>query len=250
MAGDLHRLHLGAGPDGLADGRIDPPRAHRRPIRAWAWGSRTRIWHRSSEGTYTSGRSPGRASTSRRIDPLPYKGPVITDAAGRVDRAADRARRAPAGDARTGRDRTAGAFPYLVSAARVSVLRRILDAAARDGVRPLLAVTQPVILETEAEAARAPRAPISRRICARRTTRPAGGAGVRARRLDEAGLGRPGGRDGGVGLSRHPARAHPRHASAAGADHVAMLPLAPDGTTEQLADARGARRGLVTSGHP
>src|SRR5918992_52495 len=47
-----------------------------------------------------------------------------------------------------------GAFPYLVTSERVAWMRSVLDAAATDG-HPVLAVSLPAVLETDAEAARA-----------------------------------------------------------------------------------------------
>ena len=121
-----------------------------------------------------------------------------------------------------------GAFPYLVTAERVRWMRARLDAAAGDR-RPRLAVTLPVA--SNADAGRAYLKPYLRT--------PAYRASWELQGFDAAdweppasdrllaamvAIGPPG-----------EARARIDELVAAGADHVAIIPLAADGTTEDLA---------------
>jgi probable F420-dependent oxidoreductase len=121
-----------------------------------------------------------------------------------------------------------GAFPYLVTAERVGWMRARLDAAAGDR-RPRLAVTLPVA--SNADAGRAYLKPYLRT--------PAYRASWELQGFDAAdweppasdrllaamvAIGPPG-----------EARARIDELVAAGADHVAIIPLAADGTTEDLA---------------
>ena len=121
-----------------------------------------------------------------------------------------------------------GAFPYLVTADRVRWMRSRLDAAIGDR-RPLLAVTLPVA--SEPDAGRAYLKPYLRT--------PAYRASWELQGFDAAdweppasdrllaamvAIGPPG-----------EARARIAELVAAGADHVAIIPLAADGTTEDLA---------------
>lgn len=128
---------------------------------------------------------------------------------------------------------TAGAFPYLVTSERAAWMRSVLDAAAGDR-RPLLAVSLPSVLETDPEPARA----AARAYLAPYLRTPAYQAGWEAQGFTSADWERPGSDalvdamvawgDGEVLHRRISAYV------AAGADHVAIIPLAPDGTTEHL----------------
>ena len=166
---------------------------------------------------------------------LPYKGPVLPETDGTpaeppivVAALRDKMLALAATAA-------AGAFPYLVTADRVQHIRRTLDAAATDGARPLLAVTVPLVLESDAGVARAAGraylAPYLRTpnyqaswelqgFTADDWTQPGSDALVDA-------MVAWGSRDQ---LLERIAAMH-----AAGADHVALIPVSADGTTEQLA---------------
>jgi probable F420-dependent oxidoreductase len=126
-----------------------------------------------------------------------------------------------------------GAFPYLVTPERLSWTRSVLDAAAADR-RPLLAVSMPAILETDAAAARA----AARAYLAPYLRTPAYQAGWEAQGFEPDDWEKPGSdRLVDAMVARGDADAlHARIAElvAAGADHVAVIPLAPDGTTENL----------------
>lgn len=122
-----------------------------------------------------------------------------------------------------------GALPYLVTAERVAWMRDRLDAAASHG-RPTLAVTLPVVIATEGErsAARAYLRPYLRT--------PTYQASWTLQGFDADDWEAPGSDRlvdamvavGPVGSIRQRiARLHE-----AGADHVAIIPLADDGTTE------------------
>lgn len=122
-----------------------------------------------------------------------------------------------------------GAFPYLVTAARVRWMRDRLDAAATEG-RPLLAVTLPVALEGGADSARAYLAPYLRTPTYRASWELQGFAeddwqAPGSDRLVDAMI--------AIGDTAE-VRARIAELIAAGADHVALIPLAPDGTTEHL----------------
>lgn len=124
-----------------------------------------------------------------------------------------------------------GAFPYLVTAARVAWMRSRLDAASA-GSRRLLAVTLPAVLGDpgDREAARAYLTPYLRT--------PAYRASWEIQGFDDADWEAPGSDRlvdamvavGGPDLVTQ--RITALHA--AGADHVALIPIAPDGTTEHL----------------
>jgi probable F420-dependent oxidoreductase len=122
-----------------------------------------------------------------------------------------------------------GAFPYLVTAERVAWMRARLDAAA-PGRRPLLAVTLPVMLGDDAGAARAYLKPYLRT--------PTYHASWELQGFDASDWAPPGSdrlvdamvATGSAGAAREQIDAM----LAAGADHVAIIPLASDGTTEQL----------------
>ena len=121
-----------------------------------------------------------------------------------------------------------GAFPYLVTAERVRWMRARLDAAAGDR-RPRLAVTLPVALN--ADAARAYLKPYLRT--------PAYRASWELQGFDAADWEPPASDRllAAMVAIGPPAEARARidELVAVGADHVAIIPLAADGTTEDLA---------------
>ena len=119
-----------------------------------------------------------------------------------------------------------GAFPYLVTPERVAWMRNRLDAAAT-GRRPILAVTLPVALEG-ADAARAYLKPYLRTPTYQASWELQGfGAddweSPGSDRLVDAMVA-----TGSVDAARERLAA----LQAAGADHVAIIPVAPDGATE------------------
>ena len=122
-----------------------------------------------------------------------------------------------------------GAFPYLVTPERVAWMRDRLDAAAQ-GTHPLLAVTLPVWLGDDREAARAYLKPYLRT--------PTYHASWELQGFDPADWEGPGSDrlvDAMVAIgSADVARARIGEFHVAGADHVAVIPIAPDGTTEHL----------------
>lgn len=122
-----------------------------------------------------------------------------------------------------------GALPYLVTAGRVAWMRDRLDAAA-SGTRPLLAVTQPVVIgdPSDREAARAYLRPYLRT--------PTYQASWELQGFAPADWQPPGSDrlvDAMVAIGSIDA-VQDRIAAllSAGADHVAIIPLAPDGSTE------------------
>jgi probable F420-dependent oxidoreductase len=125
-----------------------------------------------------------------------------------------------------------GAFPYLVTTDRVAWMRGRLDAAA-GGARPILAVTLPVVLDD----------PVSGRAVARaylvpylRT--PTYQASWQLQGFEEPDWTAPGSDrlvDAMVAIgSVEDARQRIAALVDAGADHVAIIPLDPDGRTEHL----------------
>lgn len=126
-----------------------------------------------------------------------------------------------------------GAFPYLVTPDHVARMRRALDAAAPEAPR-LLAVTLPVVLGAGPDATAAARAylkpylrtPTYQSAWTLQGFGPADWEPPASDRLLDAMV--------AVGDA---ARVRERIDAlrAAGADHVALIPLAPDGTTEHLA---------------
>jgi probable F420-dependent oxidoreductase len=121
-----------------------------------------------------------------------------------------------------------GAFPYLVTPERVAWMRARLDAAA-DGNRPVLAVTLPVALDGP-DAARAYLKPYLRT--------PTYHASWELQGFTADDWEAPGSDrllDAMVATgSVENARRRVDDLHAAGADHVAVIPVAPDGTTEHL----------------
>ena len=125
-----------------------------------------------------------------------------------------------------------GAFPYLVTPARVAWMRDRLDTAAVDR-RPMLAVTLPVALADRPDrrdAARAYLAPYLRT--------PAYRASWELQGFGDDDWDAPGSDrlvDAMVAVGDAvQAAARIAELREAGADHVALIPLAPDGTTEHL----------------
>jgi probable F420-dependent oxidoreductase len=126
-----------------------------------------------------------------------------------------------------------GAFPYLVTAERVAWTRSVLDAAGADR-RPLLAVSMPAVLSTDATAARES----ARAYLAPYLRTPTYHASWALQGFEEADWQKPGS-DRLVDAMVAWGEAEAMHARigelvVAGADHVAVIPLAGDGTTENL----------------
>lgn len=166
--------------------------------------------------------------------PLPYKGPLVTGPDGTASEppivlAALRDRML--GLAAT---RTAGAFPFLVTAARIAQMRATLDAAAGEGRRPLLAVTLPVVHETDPAVARA----AGRAYLVPYIRTPNYQASFQIQGLGPDDWAKPASDrlvDAMVAWGPLPAIVERiRTLHAAGADHVAIVPVSHDGTTEQL----------------
>ena len=124
-----------------------------------------------------------------------------------------------------------GAYPYLVTPARVAEMRAIMDAAAPGGT---LAVTMAAVLETDASAARA----AARAYLADYLRTPNYQASWSLQGFDAADWEKPGSDRlvdemiawGDVATLRERIAAF----HAAGADHVAIIPLAPDGVDEYM----------------
>lgn len=127
-----------------------------------------------------------------------------------------------------------GAFPYLVGAERLAWMRGIVDdEATRAGrPRPFLAVTLPVVHSADPAAGRT----AARNYLAPYLRTPNYHASWRAQGLEEADWEKPGSDrlvDAMVAIGEGPALVRRvRGFREAGADHVALIPLAPDGTTE------------------
>lgn len=124
-----------------------------------------------------------------------------------------------------------GAFPYLVDVEYVAQARRLLDEAARetDRPRPLLLVTQACRLETDARAARA----AGQRYLDRYLGLPNYLANLRESGFSDEDLARPGSDrlvDALVAWgSVEQVQARLRAMLAAGADHVAVIPITAEG---------------------
>jgi probable F420-dependent oxidoreductase len=139
-----------------------------------------------------------------------------------------------------------GAFPYLVTPERVAWTRGVLDRAATvagRAERPILAVTMPAVLETDPDASRdtaraylAPylRTPAYQACWAEQGFEPDDWEKPASDRLVDAMVAQ-----GDV----DPLRARIAELVAAGADHVAVIPLGPDGTTEHLPVLEALARG-------
>jgi len=137
-----------------------------------------------------------------------------------------------------------GAFPYLVTPERVVWMRGVLDSAAAGlEARPILAVSMPAVLEPDPEAARA----TARAYLGPYLRTPAYQASWSQQGFVEADWGKPGSDrlvDGMVAQGDIDAlRARLAELVAAGADHVAVIPLGPDGTTEHLPTLEALARG-------
>ena len=128
-----------------------------------------------------------------------------------------------------------GGFPYLVTAERVAWMRGVIDAATTDSAsRPMLAVTLAVVLEADADLGRA----TARRYLAPYLRTPNYHASWSAQGFTAADWEAPGSDrlvdamvawgDGDAIVARVMTMTR------AGADHVALIPLAADGTTEHL----------------
>jgi probable F420-dependent oxidoreductase len=128
-----------------------------------------------------------------------------------------------------------GAFPYLVTADRVAWMRGVLDAGSPPDRQALLAVSMPAVLSADPQAARA----AARAYLAPYLRTPTYHASWALQGFDEADWLKPGS-DALVDAMVAWGDAEQLHARVAslldaGADHVAIIPLAADGTTENLA---------------
>jgi probable F420-dependent oxidoreductase len=128
-----------------------------------------------------------------------------------------------------------GAFPYLVTPARLAWMRGVLDAAAIDrAAPPILAVTMPAVLETDPDAARG----VARGYLSPYLRTPTYQASWEAQGFGAPDWEKPGSDrlvDAMVSWGDVEAlRARIAELVAAGADHVAVIPVASDGTTEHL----------------
>jgi probable F420-dependent oxidoreductase len=128
---------------------------------------------------------------------------------------------------------TAGAFPYLVTPERVAWIRAVLDAAS-PGSPPLLAVSLPVIPEQDPDTARAwartylapyVRAPNYQASWAEQGFEPQDWARPGSDRLVDAMV---------AWGSLDAIRARVGALRDAGADHVVLIPLSADGTSERM----------------
>jgi probable F420-dependent oxidoreductase len=129
-----------------------------------------------------------------------------------------------------------GAFPYLFTSERVAWARSILDQAAREAERPrpILAVTMPAVLETDPTAARA----AARTYLGPYLRTPNYRASWELQGFTEEDWEKPGSDRLVDAMVARGTAAQLRAALAAfhreGADHVAVIPVAPDGTSEHL----------------
>lgn len=129
-----------------------------------------------------------------------------------------------------------GAFPYLVTPERVAWTRGVLDAAAEEAgrARPVLAVSMPAVLDPDSATARA----AARAYLAPYLRTPAYRASWAEQGFGEGDWEKPGSDrlvDAMVAQGDVEAlRARVGELVAAGANHVAVIPLGPDGTTEHL----------------
>lgn len=128
-----------------------------------------------------------------------------------------------------------GAFPYLITPERAAWTRGVLDAARpEDAPRALLAVSMPSVADENPETARA----AARAYLAPYLRTPAYQVCWSQQRFDESDWEKPGSDrlvDAMVAWGGAEALQQRIGAFvAAGVDHVAIIPLAPDGTTEHL----------------
>ena len=129
-----------------------------------------------------------------------------------------------------------GAFPYLVTPERVAWIRGALDGAAPErGVRPLLAVSMPAVLEPDPLAAR----DAARGYLTPYLRTPAYQASWAEQGFEPSDWEKPGSDRLVDAMVAHGdvevLRGRIGELVAAGADHVAVIPLGSDGTTENLA---------------
>jgi probable F420-dependent oxidoreductase len=139
-----------------------------------------------------------------------------------------------------------GAFPYLVTPTRAAWQRSVLDAAATAANRdapPVLAVTMPAVLETDRDAARA----AARAYLGPYLRTPAYQTSWAEQGFDESDWEKPGSDqlvDAMVAWGDADAlRARIAELVAAAVDHVAVIPVAADGTTEHLQVLEALARG-------
>jgi probable F420-dependent oxidoreductase len=126
-----------------------------------------------------------------------------------------------------------GAFPYLVTAERLAWMRGVLDAAGAHQ-RPVMAASLPCVLETDPDVARA----TARAYLAPYLRTPNYRAAWTEQGFEEADWDKPGSDrlvDAMVAWGDADAlRARLGEVLTAGADHVAIVPLTPDGDTVHL----------------
>jgi probable F420-dependent oxidoreductase len=156
----------------------------------------------------------------------PYRGPAAADSTAEPPVLVAALRERMTDLAATDAD---GAFPYLVTAERVAWMRARLDAAAADE-RPILAVTLPVALDGGTHAARAYLTPYLRTPTYRASWElqgfePQDWEAPGSDRLVDAMV--------AIGTAAD-ARRRIDELHQAGADHVAVIPLSADGSTEHL----------------
>ena len=137
-----------------------------------------------------------------------------------------------------------GAFPYLVTPERVAWTRGVLDAASPGrGARPILAVSLPAALEAEPDAARA----AARAYLTPYLRTPAYQACWAEQGFEPGEWEKPGSDrlvDAMVAQGEVEAlQSRIGELVAAGADHVAIIPLGPDGSTEHLPTLEALARG-------
>jgi probable F420-dependent oxidoreductase len=164
-----------------------------------------------------------------------YKGPMATAADGRLEPPVilaalrERMLSLAAGEAD-------GAFPYLITPERTAWTRHLLDhvASGVDRPRPLLAVTMPAVLDADPGAARA----AARAYLAPYLRTPNYQASWAEQGFTAADWEKPGSDRLVDAMVAWGPPAELRESleafHEAGADHVAVIPLAPDGTTEHL----------------
>jgi probable F420-dependent oxidoreductase len=129
-----------------------------------------------------------------------------------------------------------GVFPYLVTPERVAWIRDVLDRVAAEvgRPRPMLAVTMPAVIETDPDAARE----TARAYLAPYLRTPTYRTSWELQKFSESDWDKPASDrlvDAMVSWgSVADVRGRLNELHKAGADHVAVIPLAPDGTTEHL----------------
>jgi probable F420-dependent oxidoreductase len=136
-----------------------------------------------------------------------------------------------------------GAFPYLVTPGRVAWMRGVLDKADAPEARPLLAVTMPAVLEPDPRAAR----DAARAYLAPYLRTPAYQASWTEQGFEPSDWEKPGSDRLVDAMVAHGdvevLRERIGELVTAGADHVAVIPLAGDGTTENLDVLEALARG-------